>query len=146
MRSANSYEDFVMTGIQIALLLAAMLAGLTGFSVLLIGYRLVQMDNWHFRQTWEPRVNAANGVAFGFAGLLLVFLVAIAMSEGVNPNDASFVLVGFFAGMMAALLVRSLAATRAVRVSLHTIIDIFPEDLPSDQQAPLVGTAHWSLD
>lgn len=130
-----------MTEIHIALLLAAMLAGFTGFTVLLIGHRIANMENGHFRETWEPRVSAANSLAFGFAALLLVFLIAIAMFEGVNPDDASFVLCGFGAGLAAALLVRGLAATRALRVSSRVIIDAFPEDLPSDQQGPRVGIA-----
>jgi hypothetical protein len=130
-----------MTEIQIALLLAAMLAGFTGFTVLLIGQRIANMENGHFRETWEPRVSAANSLAFGFAALLLLFLLAIAMFEGVNPDDASFVLCGFGAGLAAALLVRWLAATRTLRVSSRAIIDAFPEDLPSDQQGSRVEIA-----
>ena len=130
-----------MTEIHIALLLAAMLAGFTGFTVLLIGHRIVHEENGHFRETWEPRVSAANSLAFGFAALLLVFLLAIAMFEGVNPDDASFVLCGFGAGLAVALVVRGLAATQTLRVSSRAIFDAFPEHLPSDQQGPAVETA-----
>ena len=125
-----------MTELHIGLLLAAMLAGFTGFTVLLVGFRIVHTENWHFRSAWGLRVSAANSLAFGFAALLLLFLIVVAVFKGMNPNDASFVLCGFAAGLAIALLVRWLAATQVVRVSSRAIIDAFPEDLPSDGQGP----------
>ena len=131
-----------MTQIQIAFLLTAMLTGFTGFTVLLVGFRIVHTENVHFRSTWGPRVGAANNLAFGSAALALLSLIAIAMIQGMNPEDASCVLGGFTVGLAIAVLVRWLAGTRVVCASSRTILDAFPLALASDAQEPAVETAH----